>query len=366
MNKIYNLLLLVLIASCNGQGKTHLPDNCAADSKTTTAGQSQRPDCCMPDSMARKYIRAIVQDKNGNIWIGTNGDGVYRYDGKSAAHFTKKEGLFDNRVSNIIEDNTGQIWFDSPHGICRYDGKTFTGFTDEQGPRNYDYGSTLEYKSGSVWFGNYNGVWRHDGQALTNFTIHPASYKDKPNSTDKPYSVYSILEDKDGNLWFGTEKMGVCRYDGKSFTWFTEKGLDYGAVRGIFQDKAGNIWFGTNGGGVCLYNGKSFINFSEEKGLSKNLAKAELEDETQKLNRVWSVAEDNTGNIWFGTIDEGVWRYDGKSMVNFTVKDGLASNEIWTVCNGKSGNIWFGTNGEGVSRYDGKSFTSFQLKPTVQ
>ena len=63
--------------------------------------------------------------------------------------------------------------------------------------------------------------------------------------------IYCLLEDKDGNLWFGTNGGGVSKYDGKSFTHFTEKeGLSSNFVPSILEDKSGNLWFGTWGGGV--------------------------------------------------------------------------------------------------------------------
>ena len=83
-------------------------------------------------------------------------------------------------------------------------------------------------------------------------------------------SVYSIMEDKTGNLWFGTSG-GVSRYDGKSFTnYTTAQGLANNIVISITEDKTGNLWFGTAGGGVSRYDGKSFTNFTTEQGLANN------------------------------------------------------------------------------------------------
>ena len=103
----------------------------------------------------------------------------------------------------------------------------------------------------------------------------------------KHNNIRCMLQDKTGNLWFGTYG-GVCRYDGKSFTNFTEKeGLSNNFVLSILEDKTGNLWFGTNGGGVCRYDGKSFTNFTEKEGLSNNA--------------VLNMMQDVEGNIWFGT-----------------------------------------------------------------
>ncbi|GAB2558355.1 two-component regulator propeller domain-containing protein [Spirosoma aerophilum] len=68
---------------------------------------------------------------------------------------------------------------------------------------------------------------------------------------------------------------------------------------------------------------------------------------------------DKTGNLWFGTTGEGVYRYDGKLFTQFTKQDGLSSNTVWCLVEDRAGNIWVGTRNIGLYRYDGKTFTSF-------
>ena len=141
-------------------------------------------------------------------------------------------------------------------------------------------------------------------------------------------AIRCMLQDKSGNLWFGTDG-GVSKYDGKSFTHFTEKeGLSNNSVRSILEDKSGNLWFGTDGGGVSKYDGKSFTHFTEKEGLSNNT--------------VLSMLEDKSGNLWFGTYG-GVSKYDGKSFTHFTEKEGLSNNTVLSMLEDKSGNLWFGT-----------------------
>lgn len=160
-------------------------------------------------------------------------------------------------------------------------------------------------------------------------------------------NVRSLLEDKSGNLWFGTYG-GACRYDGKTFTHFTEKeGLCNNTILCMLQDKSGNLWFGTNGGGVSKYDGKRFTNYSEREGLAYNV--------------VWSILEDKNGNIWFGTGGFGVSRYDGKTFTTFTKREGLPENTVLSIMQDSFGAIWFGTGG-GVCRYDGEAFTHITEK----
>jgi ligand-binding sensor domain-containing protein len=311
--------------------------------------------------LQRSDINCIFQDRSGNYWFGTDGQGVCRYDGRVVTRFTVNDGMCSNFVRTIAEDKTGNIWFSTRDGICRYDGAAFTTFNDTDSWQITTTSRSVEYRAGSLWFGGGNEVYRYDGTSLVNYSIHPASYQPPPASRNRPYAVYSILEDRDGNLWFGTEQKGVCRYDGRSFTWFTEKGLERAAVRCIFQDRKGNIWFSNNGAGVYRYDGKSLINVTEEHGLSNEdfLKSSRIRDTPGTLARVFTIAEDDRGNLWFGTIDAGVWRYDGRSLTNFTAEDGLGSNTVRAIYKDKAGTLWFGTNGAGVRRFDGKSFVGF-------
>ena len=78
----------------------------------------------------------MTEDKTGNLWFGTGGGGVSRYDGKSFTTFTTAQGLANNFVCSITEDKTGNLWFGTGGGVSRYDGKSFTTFTTAQGLAN--------------------------------------------------------------------------------------------------------------------------------------------------------------------------------------------------------------------------------------
>ena len=171
-------------------------------------------------------------------------------------------------------------------------------------------------------------------------------------STHGPRSITrNVLQDKNGKYWFATWE-GVVSFDGKRFTNVTLKeGLRRFHVFSILEDKMGNLWFGTIGGGVYRYDGKSFTYFTTRDGLASNV--------------ILCMLEDNFGNIWFGTQD-GVSRYDWKTFTNFTTLDGLSSNFISSIVQAKTGKLWFGTDGgvccfdpSASPRADGKFFTNF-------
>lgn len=199
----------------------------------------------------------------------------------------------------------------------------------------------------------------YDGKSFTNFSIQPETYTPSLNDMNRPYSVYCTLIDKSGNVWFGTQEKGVCRYDGKSFIFFTGQGLDKAAVRTLFQDNKGNIWAGNNGAGLFRYNGNSFTNFTDEKVLANRDFLKNLKAKEGTLARPWTINEDDNNNLWIGTIDAGVWRYDGKNLTNYTTKDGPADNSIWTIYKDKNGELWFITGGESIFKFNGNTFTKY-------
>ena len=189
-------------------------------------------------------------------------------------------------------------------------------------------------RNGNILIASYLGVFRYDGTSFTNISSEISS----PRFS----SFWDVLEDRKGNLWFGTRDSGVYYYNGKSFQHFTTKdGLGSNSALHIYEDRAGNIWFGT-GGGASRYDGKSFRNFTTKEGLSNNA--------------LTTIMEDKTGKLWFGTRGEACF-YDGKTFTVFKNKDGKAFNNVWSIIEDKKGNIWFG-DVDGLWRYDGRTFTN--------
>src|SRR5687767_12034866 len=105
------LVFIAFLASCGGQGKAQLPIAHPKLITTQASGPSDNVHCGLLDNA-------------GNLWFGTTGDGVYRYDGKSFTNYTTDNGLSSNAVWSILEDRTGNIWFGTDSGLSRYDGKS--------------------------------------------------------------------------------------------------------------------------------------------------------------------------------------------------------------------------------------------------
>ncbi len=254
-----------------------------------------------------------------------------------------------------LQDKAGNFWFGTYNGIYKYDGKSFSQFTVANGLISNWIWCILEDKAGKIWIGTEAGLCVYDGKTFTTIQI-PLRKNMSPNQHRNTHNVFSIMQDKNGRLWFATID-GVYTYDGKSFTPFIVKEGVGGFmssnhnVEYILEDKAGNVWFGGRGNqGVFRYDGKSITNLNV--------------DERKHFNWAWPALQDKHGNIWFSNWD-GAYRYDGKSLVKM---DGLSNGPVTRIIEDRKGNLWIGCgstrepNTGGICRYDGKSSTCFTKK----
>ena len=343
MKNTYNLIFLsifwvtVFFTTCNGQSKTTLPKENAGLLKIKTQSKNSGDN-----------VHGSLQDKKGNLWFATTADGVYRYDGKTFTNFTTKDGLNSNGIFAIYEDKKGNIWFGTDKGLSRFDGKIFSPFITSYGnyinpftntPTTYIFvNSILEDKNGNFWFGAENGVYCYDGKTFTRFLDNPNVINS--NKFD-PKLVLSMIEDKKGNIWFTTRTEGIYCFDGLSLTNYKPNNETW--FRGLLEDRNGNIWIGRREKGVCRYDGKTFTNILQN-GIFDSCT-------------INEIMQDKKGNIWFAT--ESAWRYDGKTFQNISKKDDLRNHDTWCVLEDKAGNFWIGTRNTGLYRYDGKTFTNF-------
>jgi ligand-binding sensor domain-containing protein len=242
--------------------------------------------------------------------------------------------LVSQYIRSIFQDSKGNLWFGTINdGVVRYDEKTLTYFSNPDGFINNSVFAINEDKNGNLWFGTDQGVYRYDGRTFTN-------YNQEDGLGHVVISRKSILVDKSGAIWVGTHG-GVYQYDpsadakgGKCFSLFPLlRSID---VAGIFEDKNGNIWFASSDRGVFRYDGKSIVNFNEKEGLSENYA--------------GGIAQDSIGNMWF-TIKKGICKFDGKTFTEYTPKDGLGGTEFWGVMIEQSGIVWITARGS-TTRFD--------------
>ena len=318
-------------------------------------------------------IHCGLQDKDGNIWFGTSGEGVYRYDGKLFTQFTAKEGLKSNTVNCILQDRSGEIWIGTSEGLCRYKEGVITAVSIPQnyfsaiGNDNY-YSSTsnsntvwsvYQDRKGVIWVGAGAGVYCCDGKKFTRF-LDNANVINKGNLRLK--MIDCILEDKNGIIWLASGmppgEEGICAFDGTNLVSFKPK--KEGWFRTIIEDQDRNLLFATRIHGVLHYSVSSaspaIASFSEFP-MPKDLLN----------NSLTTILKDRSGDIWMasdygkdvGDTLGGAWCYrqnPGGGKKSFSK---ITTKEVFFMLEDREGYIWLGTRNTGLYRYDGKALTPF-------
>ncbi len=359
MSKLFLLIATVFVfVLSNGQNISNADFKSQASKTTPTFSKLKKTQ----GSTESDNICCSLEDKAGNLWFGTTGEGVYKFDGNTFKQYTQFDGLISNAVYSILEDFSGKIWIGTSDGICVFNGnkiekKFILGSTFAIGS-NVDYytskskkttiWSMMQDKSGKIWFGTGNGVYHYNGESFTRFLL----YDDIINKDNlKLTLIDDMLQAKNGDIWFASGlppgEEGVSLYDGKSIKGFKPNGD--GWIRYIQEDSKGNLWFSGRNHGNFIYDGKSFNNFTEKVGIGN------------------SILADKSGNIWFTgeekqNTDEsanGIWCYNGEVFKNYSTVDGMSKYSVWSMLEDKKGNIWIGTRNTGLYKFDGKSFLKF-------
>jgi ligand-binding sensor domain-containing protein len=358
--RLTNLLIfciLCVVTCCSGQTH-HLP--------TQEAGASQNISLGDTVTQLGDHLWYVFQDKKSNYWFSSHGEGVYRYDGKTIVNFTTKHGLANDTTRQIQEDNSGNIFISTFSGVSKFDGKVFTTL---QPIKSKEW----KLEPDDLWFyilGKRNeGAYRYDGKNLYDLAfpkhyLHDELYARYANSFFRPYEVYSIYKDRKGAIWFGTSAFGACRFDGESVKWMYEEDLTTtprgGAfgIRSIFEDKSGSFW-------ICNTWHKYMFDF-EKTRQSDRLQYRKTEgignEKTfggDKYVYYSHIVEDNSGNIWLTTWSQGVYRYDGKTITNYLVKDGSTDVNLVSMYKDNQGNLWLGTPDNGAFQFNGTTFEKF-------
>lgn len=312
-----------------------------------------------PVTEMSRSIQYVFQASSGDIWFG-GGSGAYRYRDESLVRFTTRDGLCSDGVGGFQEDASGNLYLSTGGGINKFDGKVFTTLPLAAGAGYGDW----KLEPDDLWFGGPHDagvVYRFDGESLHPLVLPTTPLGDvhdaqcarwrHPNAIYSPYDVYSILKDAKGHVWFATTSSGVCRYDGRSFQWLTDRDLVGAPVRALFQDSRGNYWFSGSGAG-SVGEGRPIEGFDALGTGARGMVIDGM-----------SFAEDAAGKIWSAVYTAGAARRDESGTIEFPIRDGETPIEVFTVHRDREGAIWLGTHNGGAYRFDGKGFVRFRPGP---
>lgn len=270
------------------------------------------------DGLCGNEVWAIQEDSRGILWLGTE-NGLCRFDGDrfETTRLPKVEvqtdwltetypGVNPEGVSSLWLEDDGTCWIGSNGaGVYHYDGKTFTPYLQDRGalmpdslPHNVIV-TIFEDQAGNLWMGSFShgGVSKYDGETFTHYGTAEGVGDDM---------ISSGYVDAAGRVWFGTRKGGMSYLDGDSFVTIQQpEGPCHNNMTTLLEDRSGRLWVASYArSGVCWYENGEFIPL-------------EIEHSDQLVD-IKCMVEDRQGNIWFGGRYGILWRYDGEQLTDFT------------------------------------------------
>jgi diguanylate cyclase (GGDEF)-like protein/PAS domain S-box-containing protein len=314
-------------------------------------------------------VRAMVEDRHGNLWLGSTG-GLGRLTRGRLEVMRGAQGLSADFVRALYEDREGSLWIGTfGGGLDRLRDGRFTVYGTVEGLSHDFVQPILEARDGSVWIGtNRRGLNRLKDGRVTVYTKADGLTSD---------SIFSLAEGRDGTLWIGTNGGGLVRFQGGRFrAYHTADGLPSEMVRSVLEDSEGTLWVGTADGLARLREGKVASVYRAEDGLPGTFVTSILEGHERRIwlgttrglacwkdGRIsaWTAAEgltqtivqclyqDETGALWIGTNGGGMFRLQDDRFGHVTARDGLADDVVHAIVGDRLGHLWL-TSHRGISR----------------
>ena len=255
--------------------------------------------------------------------------------------WSSKQGLPQDTVYSVLQDKNGYLWIGTDGGIVKYNGRQFRVFNTSNTPNLNSNSITaiIQSSKGEIWIGTYGG-------GLTIFS--DGKFSKPPLSKPLPgESVWTLFESRDSTIWVGTIGSGLVGITGDQIkTITTRNGLSDDRIMDVTEDSDGNLWVGTENGLNRLKGGLILQKFSPP----------ELPG-----NHIFSILEDHNQNMWFGTT-KGLCRLEGDRFVSYTTEHGLSNNLIRKLHEDRDHNLWIATD-NGLNRLSKENIQSFQNLP---
>ncbi len=312
------------------------------------------------DGLSSDIVNSMCQDGDNTLWIATDA-GVTKMKSKGDKYdfdiLDVSSGLPSNTITSVLCDSKRRIWLGSiDKGIFRLGSPTDTKikvYNTDDGLSSNDINVIFEDIEHHIFIGTFGGGMSKYLPALESNQYQGPIFQTV--STQQGLSndkVLSIMQDREKNIWIGTY-LNLNQYFEEQFEIYgINEGLENSLVWSVTQDKDGNFWLGTEGGLIKFTQGKN----ANENDFVYYTAYA-VSGKKGKTTATTALFEDVEGKIWFTNYGNGVSRLDPKTrkITNYTLKDGLLSNEIFAITSDRDNNIWIGTNKGGASKFDLKT-----------
>jgi len=336
-----------------------------------------------PRILSDLNISVLRESRNGQLWVGSYGQGLLRYTAGRFVKFSAPSMLPHNNVLALFEDGEDDVWVGTQGGLLRLSPSVASTITAADGaPQSIN--SIYADAGGELLVAALNGqLFRVARQTLIPVRL-PASVS--------RVSVRNVFRDSHGVLWVGTDGQGIAAISEAGVIRYTTKqGLVSDFTRAFCEDRDGNLWIGSDSG-LSRFSRGAFQNFKTENGLVYNSIRALLPDRSGSLwvatdgglsrlragafvadpalehlrgQKVWALHEDAEGKLWIGAHGAGLFLLNGGALTQFTTKVGLPSNKIHFIAEDSRGQLWM-SGPSGVVAVARRELEAFAQQATGQ
>ncbi len=300
-------------------------------------------------------VMSIREDSYNNIWVGTYLGGLKKINktGKSVTSFIlEKDGLRSQTIRAILEDNNDNLLIGTRGGLYLFNAKSGqVGLIehDDYNPFSLSHNSVLSIlkdKKGDIWIGTRSGL-SYLNQNIQDFKHYRAASDDN-RFLNNP-EIWEFMEDSRGNIWIGTEAGGVNIFDRQKgiFIYLFDsrpfKNIKEKNVKALLEDNYGRIWIGTFMGGIILY---------DRRKVDITVFKNNINDPGSLCDdRVWDIFQSGSGDIWIGT-ENGLDRYDAEKGIFIHYRDSFRADVVNSIYEDRNNNLWFANENLPLIKYD--------------
>ena len=345
----------------------------------------------LEEGLPQSEIFSLIQDKKGNLWLGTNGGGISRFNGKDFISYNRRHGLADNNIRSLYQDANELLWIGTSIGISNFNGVSFKNYGVNDSVPNAVYIRILEDKKGRIWAmgvdqANRQLIYREKGQfkdfikehedvlnrnqvrniLMDNFgTIYIVTidglfeYRDEKLSrsplNDIPefegQIVVPALMDESDQLWFSNfiPNYGLVFYkmiNGKPIKIELPNGIPPQNIGSVTLDSEQRLWISVFGTGVLVIDKNHSKIIDASRGLINPF--------------INNIVEDREGNIWMTTSGNGLIKYGNNKFLSLDFTNDVGGNIVRAIMQDSKNNYWFSISGKGVVQYkrnERKAFT---------
>ncbi|KPK87722.1 MAG: hypothetical protein AMS27_01550 [Bacteroides sp. SM23_62_1] len=347
----------------------------------------------LEDGLPQTEVNATIHDSRGNIWVGTNGGGLSRFNGKSFQTFTTQDGLGNNQLWALFEDSDSNLWIGASHCVTQYNGLSFRNYFEEPVPFLRSYIFFHEDIHGDIWvisndepsgtrllkiendslvevtnrfpeltnnnnlffgflntpdslyLGTRNGLYCLSDNSITYSSINN-------NSQLEGNFILPLFYCGEGYIWFRavssvTQQTLYAYKNGNLIQFETKEDPWWNGVNNMYRDHTRRIWFSNPGEGIAMFDQATgeITYFEQSNGLPNDF--------------ILNFMEDHEGNIWMGTQGGGLIQYSKNNFIAYNFESIINGDVVRAIFQDSNGDYWFGLSSAGIVKYDGSRFTPF-------